>query len=65
MGGVALVIPVINEGETMTAARARQAGALVIVEPRSGYGAAGLPRWNLRRASGLSDRGVYRGRPER
>jgi glycosyltransferase involved in cell wall biosynthesis len=67
MGGVALVIPVINEGETiaavlrdvprgvvdvvivvdggsadMTAARARQAGALVIVEPRSGYGAACL-----------------------
>ena len=67
MGRVALVIPVINEGETiaavvrdvprdvvdvvivvdggstdMTAARARQAGALVIVEPQSGNGAACL-----------------------
>jgi glycosyltransferase involved in cell wall biosynthesis len=67
LGGVALIIPVINEGETiaavvrdvprsvvdvvivvdggstdMTAARARQAGALVIVEARSGYGAACL-----------------------
>jgi glycosyltransferase involved in cell wall biosynthesis len=67
MGGVALIIPVINEAETiaavvrdvprstfdvvivvdggstdMTAARARQAGALVIVESQSGYGAACL-----------------------
>jgi glycosyltransferase involved in cell wall biosynthesis len=67
MGGVALIIPVINEGETiaavvrdvprsavdavivvdggstdMTATRARQAGALVMVESRSGYGAACL-----------------------
>lgn len=67
MGGVALIIPVINEGETIaavvravprevvdavivvdggstdqTVARARQAGALVRVEPRAGYGAACL-----------------------
>ena len=67
MGGVALIIPVINEAETiaavvrdvprsivdvvivvdggstdMTAARARQAGALVLVESQSGYGAACL-----------------------
>jgi glycosyltransferase involved in cell wall biosynthesis len=67
MSGVALIIPVINEAETiaavvrdvprntvdvvivvdggsadMTVARARQAGARVIVEAQSGYGAACL-----------------------
>jgi glycosyltransferase involved in cell wall biosynthesis len=66
-GGVALIIPVLNEAETIgdvvhavprdlvaevivvdggstdeTVARARAAGARVIVEPRSGYGAACL-----------------------
>src|SRR5207244_9439968 len=64
-GGVALIIPVLDEGETIaavvravprdvvdevivvdggsaddTVARAKNAGARVIVEPRSGYGAA-------------------------
>src|SRR2546425_842889 len=66
-GGVALIIPVLEEGETIAAvvravprdvvdevivvdggsaddivARAKNAGARVIVEPRSGYGAACL-----------------------
>lgn len=67
MGKVALIVPVINEGDTIAAvirdvppdvvdvvivvdggstdttiAQARQAGARVIVEPQSGYGAACL-----------------------
>jgi glycosyltransferase involved in cell wall biosynthesis len=67
MGKVALIIPVLNEGETIAAViravprevvdvvivvdggstdvtvdRARQAGAMVMIEPRSGYGAACL-----------------------